>query len=87
MTATGDDFATFKSHFGPDDRGFGYIKIMVRRDGVVMCDESRDLCEDIDDNFCVDNMIDNNSLFRLGTRCPNVPSSCSAPGSDLMCPS
>jgi len=29
VTATGDDFATFKSHFGPDDRGFGYIKIMT----------------------------------------------------------
>ena len=30
VTATGDDFDSFKSHFGPDDRGFGYIKIMVR---------------------------------------------------------
>jgi len=29
VTATGDDFETFKTHFGPDDRGFGYIKIMT----------------------------------------------------------
>jgi len=29
VTATGDDFEAFKSHFGPDDRGFGYIKIMT----------------------------------------------------------
>ena len=29
VTATGDNFDSFKSHFGPDDRGFGYIKIMV----------------------------------------------------------
>jgi len=29
VTATGDDFDSFKSHFGPDDRGFGYIKIMT----------------------------------------------------------
>jgi len=29
VTAKGDDFEYFKSHFGPDDRGFGYIKIMT----------------------------------------------------------
>ena len=29
VTATGEDFDSFKTHFGPDDRGFGYIKIMV----------------------------------------------------------
>jgi len=29
VTAKGDDFEAFKSHFGPDDRGFGYIKIMT----------------------------------------------------------
>merc|ERR1712106_975663 len=29
VTATGDDFDSFKTHFGPDDRGFGYIKIMT----------------------------------------------------------
>jgi len=29
VTGKGDDFAAFKSHFGPDDRGFGYIKIMT----------------------------------------------------------
>ena len=31
VTAKGQDFAEFRSHFGPDDRGFGYIKIMVSR--------------------------------------------------------
>jgi len=29
VTGKGDDFAAFKSQFGPDDRGFGYIKIMT----------------------------------------------------------
>lgn len=29
VTAKGDDFENFKTHFGPDDRGFGYIKIMT----------------------------------------------------------
>jgi len=29
VTATGEDFDSFKTHFGPDDRGFGYIKIMT----------------------------------------------------------
>jgi hypothetical protein len=29
VTAKGVDFDEFKSKFGPDDRGFGYIKIMV----------------------------------------------------------
>jgi len=29
VTATGEDFESFKTHFGPDDRGFGYIKIMT----------------------------------------------------------
>ena len=30
VAAKGVDFAEFKSHFGADDRGFGYIKITVR---------------------------------------------------------
>ena len=30
VTAKGHDFEDFKSNFGPDDRGFGYIKIAVR---------------------------------------------------------
>jgi len=29
VTAKGEDFESFKTHFGPDDRGFGYIKIMT----------------------------------------------------------
>jgi len=29
VSATGQDFDSFRSHFGPDDRGFGYIKIMT----------------------------------------------------------
>jgi len=29
LTAKGEDFDEFKTHFGPDDRGFGYIKIMT----------------------------------------------------------
>jgi len=29
VTAKGDEFDNFKSHFGPDDRGFGYIKVMT----------------------------------------------------------
>lgn len=29
VTATGNDFGEFKSYFGIDDRGFGYIRIMV----------------------------------------------------------
>ena len=29
MTAKGSEFNEFKSQFKPDDRGFGYIKIMV----------------------------------------------------------
>ena len=29
VAAKGVDFAEFKSHFGADDRGFGYIKITV----------------------------------------------------------
>jgi hypothetical protein len=29
VTATGNNFADFKSNFGNDDRGFGYIRIMV----------------------------------------------------------
>ena len=31
VAAKGVDFAEFKSHFGADDRGFGYIKITVRK--------------------------------------------------------
>jgi hypothetical protein len=31
VAAKGVDFAEFKSHFGADERGFGYIKITVRR--------------------------------------------------------
>ena len=30
VTAKGSQFNEFKSQFGADDRGFGYIKIMVR---------------------------------------------------------
>ena len=30
VTAKGDNFDNFKSCFGPDDRGFGYVKVMVR---------------------------------------------------------
>ena len=30
VTAKGQDFDEFKSNFGPDNRGFGYIKIAVR---------------------------------------------------------
>jgi len=42
VTAKGEDFDSFKSHFGPDDRGFGYIKIMTgdemsRRSKFVFC--------------------------------------------------
>lgn len=42
VTATGEHFNDFKSHFGPDDRGFGYIKIktgdeMSRRSKFVFC--------------------------------------------------
>jgi len=42
VTATGEDFTDFKSHFGPDDRGFGYIKIktgdeMSRRSKFAFC--------------------------------------------------
>jgi len=42
VTATGNDFAAFKSHFGPDDRGFGYIKVktgdeMSKRSKFVFC--------------------------------------------------
>ena len=29
VTAKGSQFNEFKSQFGPDDRGFGYIKVMV----------------------------------------------------------
>ena len=29
VTAKGSQFNEFKSQFNPDDRGFGYIKIMV----------------------------------------------------------
>jgi len=29
VTAKGSQFNEFKSQFGPDDRGFGYIKIMT----------------------------------------------------------
>merc|ERR1712025_1461800 len=29
VTAKGDEFDNFKSHFGPDDRGFGYLKVMT----------------------------------------------------------
>ena len=29
VKAKGKEFADFKKHFTPDDRGFGYIKIMV----------------------------------------------------------
>jgi hypothetical protein len=29
VTAKGNDFENFKTHFGPDDRGFGYVKIMT----------------------------------------------------------
>jgi len=29
VTATGSEFDKFKACFGPDDRGFGYIKIMT----------------------------------------------------------
>ena len=29
VKAKGKEFADFKAHFTPDDRGFGYIKIMV----------------------------------------------------------
>merc|ERR1719158_2267965 len=42
VTAIGADFAAFKSHFGPDDRGFGYIKVktgdeMSKRSKFVFC--------------------------------------------------
>merc|ERR1711962_48851 len=42
VTATGNDFSAFKSHFGPDDRGFGYIKVktgdeMSKRSKFVFC--------------------------------------------------
>lgn len=42
VTAKGQEFDEFKSHFGPDDRGFGYIKIMTgdemsRRSKFVFC--------------------------------------------------
>ena len=30
VTAKGSQFNEFKSQFGPDDRGFGYIKVMVK---------------------------------------------------------
>ena len=30
VTAKGAQFQEFKSQFGADDRGFGYIKVMVR---------------------------------------------------------
>ena len=30
MKAKGKEFADFKAHFTADDRGFGYIKIMVK---------------------------------------------------------
>ena len=30
VTAKGSQFNEFKSQFGPDDRGFGYMKVMVR---------------------------------------------------------
>merc|ERR1711892_963519 len=29
VTAKGDNFDSFKSNFGPDDRGFGYVKVMT----------------------------------------------------------
>jgi len=29
VSGTGEDFADFKSHFGPEERGFGYIKIQT----------------------------------------------------------
>ena len=37
VTATGSEFDKFKACFGPDDRGFGYIKIMVRADQTFLC--------------------------------------------------
>merc|ERR1711902_387037 len=42
VAAKGVDFAEFKSHFGADDRGFGYIKIttgdeMSKRSKFVFC--------------------------------------------------
>ena len=30
VTATGSDFTGFKSYFGTDERGFGYIRIKVK---------------------------------------------------------
>jgi len=29
LTAKGEDFDNFRTHFGPDNRGFGYIKVMT----------------------------------------------------------
>jgi hypothetical protein len=29
VSGKGQDFATFKSFFNPDNRGFGYIKVQV----------------------------------------------------------
>lgn len=29
VTAKGEDFDNFRTHFGPDNRGFGYIKVMT----------------------------------------------------------
>ena len=33
VTATGSDFTGFKSYFGTDERGFGYIRIKVKYSG------------------------------------------------------
>ena len=30
VSGKGQDFATFKAFFNPDNRGFGYIKVQVR---------------------------------------------------------
>ena len=60
LTASGKEFAGFKELFGKDERGFGYIRIQVRKLF----------------HFISINMIDWRDNFRRVTRCLSAPSSC-----------
>merc|ERR1711953_578424 len=61
VAAKGVDFAEFKSHFGADDRGFGYIKIMT---GAEMSTDKA-LLKDIITNLSVELLVETAGEFTL----------------------
>lgn len=73
MTAKGSEFNEFKSQFKPDDRGFGYIKIMVSVHTKYQALGDLGI-GDLGDRACQFPYIHKN-IFRLGMKCPGGPSS------------